>query len=135
MIIPAGLLADIEAQASEALPLEACGLLIGRKTGLGFEVTKAVASRNLADAAHRFEIDPIVQLTWQKALRGTDEAVIGHYHSHPGGLPEPSARDVADAQDPDLLWLITAPGKTAGSRAFLIDARDGKVMQLQLNRI
>lgn len=131
--IPASILADIERQATDAAPVEACGLLIGSQTSGGYQVTHAVASRNLATTADRFEIDPLLQLDWQKRLRGTDEAVIGHYHSHPRGPAEPSARDIDDAHDPDLLWLICRAGDPGSSRAFLIARDDGNVTELRLN--
>lgn len=74
-----------------------------------YVVTRAVASANIArDPGNNFEVDPLVQLAWQKALRDSGEAVIGHYHSHPVGKPEPSLRDIAAAHDAGLLWLITA---------------------------
>ena len=130
--IPASLLAAIEAEAEKARPDEACGLLIGRRTAGGFAITRHAPSRNRAAApADRFEIDPLTQLHWQKALRGTAEAVIGHYHSHPRGRPEPSATDIAEAHDPSLLWLITGfpPLKT---RAFTIDRARRQVTPLSI---
>jgi proteasome lid subunit RPN8/RPN11 len=128
--IPAGLLAAIEAEAEKARPHEACGLLIGRRAGMGFRITRHAPSRNLAASPNdRFEIDPLTQLHWQKALRGTIEAVIGHYHSHPRGRPEPSATDIAEAHDPALLWLITG---LTGTSAFIIDAARQRVTALPI---
>jgi proteasome lid subunit RPN8/RPN11 len=130
--IPARLLAAIEAEAENARPHEACGLLIGRRLGAGFEITRHAPSRNrAATPADRFEIDPLTQLHWQKALRGTGEAVIGHYHSHPRGRPEPSATDIAEAHDPGLLWLITGLTST---RAFIIDRARQQVTALPIQR-
>jgi proteasome lid subunit RPN8/RPN11 len=130
--IAADILRAIEAEAAAAHPLEACGLLIGRRMGGDFEVTRHAPSRNLAASPHKhFEIDPLLQLHWQKALRGTEEAVIGHYHSHPKGTPEPSPTDIADAHDPTLLWLITGlePPRT---HAFTLNERQGSPRELQV---
>jgi len=120
--VPAALLARIERAARAALPDECCGLLIGRRTGTAFEVTRIAESRNLAASPRdRFEIDPALQLHWQRALRGTGETVIGHYHSHPQGPAAPSATDIGEANDPALLWLITSlAAEPAATNAFTI---------------
>jgi proteasome lid subunit RPN8/RPN11 len=85
-------------------------------------VTQVAGSRNLAALARdRFEIDPALQFHWQRHLRGTAESVIGHYHSHPKGPAAPSATDIAEANDPALLWLITSlAGEAPSTRAFII---------------
>ena len=130
--IPADILNAIEAEANAARPAEACGLLIGRQVEDGYEITRHVPSRNLAAAPeNRFEIDPLLQLHWQKTLRGTDAAVIGHYHSHPRGTPGPSATDIAEAHDPGLLWLITGL-EPLTTRAFTLDARADQAHELRL---
>jgi proteasome lid subunit RPN8/RPN11 len=46
--------------------------------------------------------------------------VIGHYHSHPGGVAAPSARDAA-ASEPGWLWMIVA-----GRKATLWMAEEGR---------
>jgi proteasome lid subunit RPN8/RPN11 len=112
-------LRQIEDLARAAYPHEACGLLVGRVTGDGDAVlvTRIAESRNLAapERPDRFEIDPALQFSLMRDLRGTGEAIVGVYHSHPNGRPQPSPRDLADARDPDLVWVIT--GLTAQSAA------------------
>lgn len=116
-------LKQIERLAREAFPYEACGLLVGRpgdNRGGAASVTRIAESANLAAARDRFEIDPKLQFALLRALRGGDEAIVGVFHSHPNGRSEPSPRDLADANDPDLVWLVTgvtASGATS-SRAF-----------------
>src|SRR3546814_383617 len=91
-----------------------CGLLravtgecCGWGGGAGVNVTRIWAAAHLDPAPDRFELDPAVHLRVQRELRGTAERVIGHYHSHPNGLAEPSAVDLAAAaHDPRMLWLI-----------------------------
>src|SRR3546814_383615 len=101
--LPAALQQQIRSAALLAFPRECCGLLIGA----GEHVTRIVAAANLDPAPDRFELDPAVHLRVQRELRGTAERVIGHYHSHPNGLAEPSAVDLAAAaHDPRMLWLI-----------------------------
>jgi proteasome lid subunit RPN8/RPN11 len=43
-----------------------------------------------------------------KSLRGGPLRVVGHFHSHPGGPPEPSETDRRAAYEADLIWLIVA---------------------------
>lgn len=111
--VTAAQLDEIGQQARRALPQEACGLIAGRITGEGDAVVSALhASENLAPAgADSFEIDPALHISLQRDLRGSGEAIIGVYHSHPLGAPEPSARDVNSARAAAYagwLWLITA---------------------------
>jgi proteasome lid subunit RPN8/RPN11 len=127
LAVSAADLGRIEALARAALPHEACGLLVGllaRPEDPAARVTRVVESANLAapEAGDRFEIDPKLQFALLRELRGTSEAIIGVYHSHPNGRSEPSPRDLADANDPDLVWLVTATPETgpATSRAFML---------------
>ena len=105
-------LARIEALARDAFPYECCGLLIGvgRNPDSAVRVTRIAESRNLAapERMDRFEIDPALQFSLMRELRGSDEAIIGVYHSHPNGRATPSPRDLEDARDPSLIWLVTA---------------------------
>ncbi len=102
--------AAISMAARLAAPAEACGLLVGRRRERSVvEVARVVPAANmLAGVPGRFELDPRVRLATEKALRGTDQAIIGHWHSHPGGSVHPSATDAAMAYEPDLIWLIVA---------------------------
>lgn len=107
--LPAAARRALVAHCRAAYPEEACGLLLGRRDGEGFVVTRAVESANLAaDPRHRFEVDPALRLRLQRAARAGDAAVIGHYHSHPDGAARPSATDLAEAWEPELVWLVAA---------------------------
>ena len=86
-------------------PDEVCGLLVGRD-GV---VEELVPARNVAaDPARSFEIDPATLLATHRTARGQGRRVIGHWHSHPNGRREPSARDAARATDNGEIWLIIA---------------------------
>ena len=101
--------AAIAAHVAADYPLEACGLLLGRRNGEDLVISEAVASANLAeDPAHRFEVDPGLRLRLQKAARQGAGQVLGHYHSHPDGPARPSETDRAGIHEADLLWLIVA---------------------------
>lgn len=100
-------LAAIRAAARAALPLEACGLLVGPDAD---RVSRVEPAANVAaEPARRFEIDPRQLLALHRALRGSAERLIGHWHSHPLGPPVPSACDREMAFDPDMVWLLVAP--------------------------
>ena len=106
-------LAELKAIADAgeaAYPAEACGLLVGAKRpGDHWRVSRAEAARNVAaDPRRRFEVDPGLRIGLERDLRGTDQRVIGHYHSHPDGPARPSATDLAMVHEPDLVWLIVA---------------------------
>jgi proteasome lid subunit RPN8/RPN11 len=102
-------LADIEQQARRALPVEACGLIVGRLVSGDAVVTALQASENLAlDGTDSFEIDPALHIRLQRDLRASGEAIIGVYHSHPRGAPVPSEQDTRAAAYAGWHWLITA---------------------------
>jgi proteasome lid subunit RPN8/RPN11 len=108
MTFAPGLLDQMRHQALAAFPNECCGLLVGRRGG--FCVTRILSSPNVTagDPAHDFEVDPGLRIRLERELRGGDDAIIGHYHSHPNGEAIPSGRDLAQAYEPELLWLIMA---------------------------
>lgn len=123
LILRAGDLRAIARAGLEALPREACGLLIGRPEGAGdVRVTGLVASANVAAEPDRFEIDPALLLDLQRRARAAPagDALVGLYHSHPNGRLALSARDRAEAAMPGLVWLITAleRDRVVGHAAF-----------------
>lgn len=109
----------LESWAAGAYPDEACALIVG--TGDPPAITRLVPCANIAeDRRRRFEVDPAARIRLEIALRGTAERIVGVWHSHPNGRPEPSATDAAMIYEPDLIWLITAvaPPAQPVTRAF-----------------
>ncbi len=98
-------LAAMRAAAAGAHPLEACGILLG-------EVARITAAREAANVhpypETHFEIDPQALIDAHRAARAGGLAVIGYFHSHPSGPPEPSATDRASASGDGRLWAILA---------------------------
>ena len=94
---------------------EICGLLLGRDQ----DVLEVCVAENIADRPDkRFEIDPAILIGAHKAARNGGISVLGHYHSHPDGMCEPSAYDADMALDEGALWLIcTADGRYSLWRA------------------
>ena len=112
--LPAALAGQIRREAAAAGHRECCGLIEGVRDGKVFRITALHPARNLASEADRFEIDPHDHLAASKAARANGRGIIGCYHSHPAGLAEPSARDLAGAAEDNFLWLIAAGEELAG---------------------
>lgn len=109
-----GLTAEILAAAARAHPQEACGLVIGT----GSRVEKVVHAQNVAaDPLTGFEVDPATLLRAHREARASGWAVIGSYHSHPNGRPEPSAVDAARTNRAGEIWLIAANGSVRAFRS------------------
>lgn len=106
--ISSAALHNILARAAESPDAEVCGLLLGEE----MQVTQTVACANVAASpADSFEIDPAALIAAHRSARTGGAAVIGHYHSHPSGGPEPSLRDRALAMGDGAIWLIVAQGR------------------------
>jgi proteasome lid subunit RPN8/RPN11 len=102
----------IVAHAHRDAPNECCGLLVGR----GGDILEAVPTSNGAsDPTKRYEISPVDYFTQIRRCRRINEqqsehfAVVGAYHSHPRGTPEPSQTDSAQAFR-DFVFLIVGLG-------------------------
>lgn len=123
LLLPSGLQARIAAEARRAYPRECCGLLEGTADGARIVVTAAHAVRNLSEQPDRFEIDPADQFRIRRGARGRGTAIVGCYHSHPDGRPEPSAQDRDSAGEAGFVWLIAAlaAGGEAALAAYLFD--------------
>ena len=119
------LLDAIVAQARAADPLECCGLLLGRPVpgpehaAPEIEIVEMRAAANVA--AHpdrRFEVDPAVLIAAHRAARQGGSAIMGHYHSHPGGEAIPSVVDAEMAGAEGEIWLLV--GKAGVVRAWQV---------------
>ena len=99
---------EIEKQARAAFPRECCGLLEGTLQDNSAVTTAVHPTRNLAAEADRFEIDPAEHIRLLRAARDNGRTIVGCYHSHPNGRPEPSARDRENGSDEEFVWLVAA---------------------------
>ena len=106
-MISSDLLAQLVATADTSPDAEICGLLFGAAG----RIEAAEACANVAaDPARTFEIDPVALFAAHRRARGGGPAVIGHYHSHPSGVPIPSPRDAAQAMGDGAVWVILGGG-------------------------
>nr|WP_299593696.1 M67 family metallopeptidase [Sphingomonas bacterium] len=106
-VIARELLETVLATAAAEPYREVCGLLFGT---IDRVVSAAAVGNVAANPADSFEIDPAALFAALRAERAGGLPVIGHYHSHPSGRPEPSPRDAA-AAEPGRLWLIVGGGE------------------------
>lgn len=114
LLLPPALREQILAAARAAAPRECCGLVEGVRDD---RIARAFAlhpARNLADRDGRFEIDPQDQFDALRLARAAGRVLVGCYHSHPGGVAEPSPADLAGAGEDNFLWLIAAEDTLAG---------------------
>jgi len=108
----------VVAHAAQAMPEEACGLLLGG----GGQILEARSAANVApDKVRHFEIDPAALIDAHRAERRGGLALLGYYHSHSSGPPEPSATDRASASGDGKVWAIVAGGEVR----FWRDAETG----------
>lgn len=109
--IATGVFESLLAEARGSHPNECCGLLTG-KPGL---IDTVVPAKNVSPHPDTsFEIDPGVLMRTQRTVRETNAQVIGHYHSHPNGIAQPSLRDAARATHNGQVWVILAAGSVTG---------------------
>jgi proteasome lid subunit RPN8/RPN11 len=101
--ISSELLDRLVTEANASPDAEVCGLLFGTRGRI--EAVEACANV-AANPARTFEIDPAALFAAHRRARGGGAAVIGHYHSHPSGLPVPSPRDAAQAMGDGAVWVI-----------------------------
>ena len=87
------------------------------------------ATNGASDPARRYEISPVEYFAQIRRCRRISEAqaehfaVVGAYHSHPRGGPEPSETDTAEAFR-DFVFLIVGLGGAAGGmeiRAYALE--------------
>jgi proteasome lid subunit RPN8/RPN11 len=98
----------IESEARAAYPNECCGLVEGVREGDAIRALALHPARNISTARDRFEIHPDDHFAALKTARANGHAIIGCYHSHPGGAPQPSETDLSGAGEENFLWLIAA---------------------------
>jgi proteasome lid subunit RPN8/RPN11 len=133
LILPRILQARIEALALDAFPAECCGLMEGVSCDAAVTVLALHPARNIAPAPDRFEIHPEDHFKALKTARANGRAIIGCYHSHPGGEPRTSEIDRRGGGEENFVWLIAAPAGAGGpvaTAAFVYSATSFLPMDL-----
>ncbi|KQO13336.1 M67 family metallopeptidase [Sphingomonas sp. Leaf242] len=117
--ISSELLQRLVAEAAASPDAEVCGLLFG---AAGRIEAIAACANVAANPARTFEIDPAALFAAHRRARAGGLAVVGHYHSHPSGLPVPSPRDAAQAMGDGAVWVILGGGVARAWRSVEVGA-------------
>jgi len=102
--IPDYLFEQIVAQAREAAPIEACGILAG-KDGVAEKLYKMT---NVEQSSEHFMMEPQEQFTVVKDIRAAGLRMLAIYHSHPASPARPSAEDIRMSLTPDVTYVIVS---------------------------
>ncbi|HEU4821515.1 MAG TPA: M67 family metallopeptidase [Qipengyuania sp.] len=119
MMVTSAVVEAVRAEARATHPQECCGLLYG--SAVAITAHQSAANIHACPETH-FEIDPQALIDAHRAMRNGGPHVVGYYHSHPTGPPEPSATDIAMAAEDGMIWVIVAAGEVrlwrAGASGF-----------------
>lgn len=117
--LPARIVEEIVALATEQYPYEACGLIAG--TADDAEVAHFYPCRNAAESARVYTLDPLDHLRAERDAEEHGWEIVGVVHSHTHTPAFPSPTDVAQAPDPAWHYLIVSLQQDAPSlRSFRI---------------
>ena len=93
------------------------GIAVGAAAMLGVAVLDSVADTTV----------PVLGSFAALPERAGGPEVLGYWHSHPSGSPEPSATDRAQAPGDGRVWAIIAPDGSGGTIGWWRDAPGGFV--------
>lgn len=88
------------------LPLEACGLLGGRRKEGNCYIEKVYFLSNGDKSRNHFSMIPKEQFWAAKDMRRKGYELLGNFHSHPVGGPWPSQEDKRRIYDLNLIYMI-----------------------------
>lgn len=89
-----------------AVPEEACGLLAGSFSGNHAEVRRTILVTNILHSPFRFRMSGEEQVAAFNSMELDNLELVGIFHSHPDGPPEPSATDIMEAYYPEAIQII-----------------------------
>ena len=87
--------------AQRELPDECCGVLLGKNS-----IVRIVPMKSTPAAPDSYFMDPEQQVAVFTEMESRGEKLIGIYHSHPEGPPEPSGMDLQLAFHPEAVYFI-----------------------------
>lgn len=90
------------AHANEDFPLECCGILGGKDSG----ITNSYRIKNIDESKVTYLMDPKEQIKVFKEMRTNEIELKAIYHSHPNHPAYPSQTDVRLAYYPEAVYII-----------------------------
>jgi proteasome lid subunit RPN8/RPN11 len=126
-----GLLDQIVTYTRSRLPLESCGLLVGRESF----ASQFIPIVNRLASATEFDMEPAELIAALRSVRTNGDRLLAIVHSHPRGPAFPSTTDIERAWYRDAAHLIVsfASAETPEVRGFRI--LDGEVIGIELRAI
>ena len=116
---------EIQAHMQETYPHECCGLIIGTtdndvRTGVR---AWRCGNLNTERAVDRYDLDPKDMLRAQQELDGSDQDIVGIYHSHPDHPSRASEFD-RDHAWPGWSYMIGSvmKGQITSVQSWVLDA-------------
>jgi proteasome lid subunit RPN8/RPN11 len=109
-------------------PLEACGLLAGKKD----RVEKVLFVQNQAQSPVRFVMDPYEQLQAFEWIDSNGLDLLGIFHSHPAGPETASPTDIAEAAYAVVHVICSRRNGDWKLRGFWIEEGDSTEVPLQV---
>ena len=107
--LPRGFRDAIVAHAREAVPNEACGIIVGdRPAAEGGKATRWVPLRNPLASPYRYAIDPEDLLRLTVETDDADEVFWAIVHSHVASPARPSPTDLRESHYPDSLYVLVS---------------------------
>ena len=100
--IPKSIFNEIVKHAKKELPLECCGILVGK----GDTVEKVFDLENAERSPIRYSISPQEQMRVYEEMEKGAMEMVAIYHSHPETIPFPSETDVKFALYPEVTSII-----------------------------
>ena len=126
-----GLLEEIVEHAKAVYPNEACGLLAGRNNMAG----RFIPMQNTRASQTEYEMDPGQLVKELRSIRESGNTLVGIFHSHPFGPPQPSRRDVDGFHYPEAACLIVSLEDADHPRAVAFRIIESEVSAIELHVI
>ncbi len=111
--IPPEVQGQLNRWISAGYPEEICGLLVGRTTGEGFDVVRAVQARNIemSRKLDRFVLAPDDWLATENRARAEGLEIVGIWHSHPDHPAKPSQTDLEAAWEGYAYLIVSVTSR------------------------
>jgi proteasome lid subunit RPN8/RPN11 len=90
---------QIKKHSEREFPREAVGALIGKYANEKMEIEEIIELKNetTENPARRFFVSPESVYEIEMQCRAGGKEIVGWYHSHPNGSPDPSEEDLKNA--------------------------------------
>ncbi|HSC29551.1 MAG TPA: M67 family metallopeptidase [Vicinamibacterales bacterium] len=122
------MLDSIISHARDEAPNECCGLLVAA----GGLIEQSIRTTNLEASPTRYRVDPAQHFALIRSLRGTPRHIAGAYHSHPHSSAALSPTDIAEAFDPDLVYLVVSLEDSERPEVRAYQVRAGAAAEIRL---